>query len=80
MARETYSPVPSPTTGQTLLNRILSFAYSTAIVLVALITAAFEALYHVKPGRGLMPAVEAIETKLPPLPFFCMYGTMTLAE
>jgi hypothetical protein len=58
----------------------LSFAYSTAIVLVALITAAFEALYHVKPGLGLMPAVEAIETKLPPLPFFCMYGTMTLAE
>lgn len=72
--------MPSATTGQTLLKRILSFAYSTAIVLVALMTAAFDALYHVKPGLGRMPAVDAIVTKEPPWPFFCMYGTITLAE
>ena len=59
---------------------MLSGANSTAIVFVALITAAFEALYHVKPGRGLMPAVEAIDTNEPPLPCFCIYGTITFAE
>lgn len=35
---------------------------------------------HVKPGRGRMPAVDAIVTNEPPLPFFCMYGTRTFAE
>ena len=49
-----------PTTGQTALNRILSFAYSTAIVLVAFEHAAFDALYQTKPGLGRMPAVDAI--------------------
>lgn len=76
----THNPVPSPTTGQTLLKRILSLANSTAMVFVALMTAALDALYHVKPGRGLIPAVDAIVTKLPPSPFACMYGTTTLAE
>lgn len=50
------------------------------MLLEALMTAAFEALYHVRPPLGRMPAVEAMVTKLPPLPFFCMYGTITLAE
>lgn len=76
----TYSPVPKPTTGQTLLNRILSLAYSTASVRVALMAAALDALYQVNPGRGRMPAVDATVTKAPPLPFFCRYGTMTLVE
>ena len=48
------------------MNLILSLAYSTAIVFVALITAAFDALYQVKFGRGLSPAVDAIVTKEPP--------------
>lgn len=50
------------------------------MVLEALITAALLALYQVSPGLGLRPAVEAIWMKVPPLPFFCMYGTKTLAE
>lgn len=62
------------------MNLILSPANSTAIVLLALMTAALEALYQVRPGRGRMPAVEAMVTKLPPLPFFCMYGMRTLVE
>jgi hypothetical protein len=76
----THRPVPKATTGQTELKRILSGANSTAMVLVALITAALEALYHVNPGLGRMPAVEAIEMKQPPFPFSCMRGTITLAE
>lgn len=72
--------MPNPTTGQMLLNLILSFAYSTAIALVALITAALDALYHTRPGRGRIPAVEAMFTKLPPLPYFCITGTMIWAE
>jgi hypothetical protein len=76
----THKPVPRATTGQTELKRILSGAYSTAMVLVALITAALEALYHVNPGLGRMPAVDAIEMKTPPFFFSCMIGTMTLAE
>ena len=72
----TYKPVPIATTGHTELNLILSFAYSTAKVLVALITAAFDALYQTNCGLGRIPAVEAIFTNAPPLPFFCMYGTI----
>lgn len=76
----THKPVPKATTGQTELKRILSEAYSTAMVLVALITAAFEALYQVNPGLGRMPAVEAIEMKQPPFFFSCIRGTITFAE
>lgn len=61
-----------PTTGQTALKRILSVAYSTAIVFVAQEAAALDALYQVRPGRGRIPAVEAICTKTPPSPRFCM--------
>ena len=55
-----YRPVPDANTGQTELNLIPFGPYSTAIVLVAFITAAFDALYHARPGRGRMPAVDAI--------------------
>ncbi|KAI6983468.1 hypothetical protein KC321_g76 [Hortaea werneckii] len=73
----THNPVFSETTGHTELNLILSEAYSTAIVLVAVITAALEALYHVSPGRGLMPAVDAMLTKDPPSALLFMYGTIS---
>lgn len=66
-----HKPVSKETTGHTELNLILSFAYSTAMVFVALMTAALDALYQVKFGRGRSPAVEAMVTKVPPLPFFC---------
>lgn len=39
-----YNPVPNPTTGQQVLNRIWSLAYSTAMLLDALMTAALDAL------------------------------------
>lgn len=47
------------------LNLIPLGPYSTAIVLVAKITAALEALYQARPGRGRIPAVEAMLTKEP---------------
>ena len=74
-----YIPV-LPTTGQTALNRIFLGAYSTAIVLVALLHAALLELYHVSPGRGRMPAVDAIWTKQPGLLFSRKYGKSTLLE
>lgn len=61
------------------LKRIPLGPYSTAIVLVALITAAFDALYQAKPGLGLIPAVEAMLMKHPFL-FSMKYGKMTLVE
>jgi hypothetical protein len=76
----TYKPVPRATTGQTELNLMFSFAYSTPIALVALMTAAFDALYQTNPGLGRIPAVEAMFTNAPPLPFFCIYGTIVFAE
>ena len=76
----TYKPVPAAKTGQTELNRMPFGPYSTAIVLVALITAAFDALYHARPGRGRIPAVDAMLMKLPPLPSFRRYGRMTLVD
>lgn len=77
---QTYRPVPEANTGQTELNRMPFGPYSTAIVLVALITAAFEALYQASPGRGRIPAVEAMLTKEPLIPSFKKYGRMTLVE
>ena len=75
----THKLVSKETPGQTELNLILSFANSTAMVFVAPRTAHFEALYQVKFGRGRIPAVEEIVTKEPPF-FFCIYGTIVLAE
>jgi hypothetical protein len=79
MGKFAYIPV-LPTTGQTALNRILSVAYSTAIVFVAQEVAAFEALYQVRPGLGRIPAVEGIWTNTPPWSRFCIYGTIILAD
>src|SRR3569833_3029297 len=66
LARRAVTHIPVlPTTGDTALNRICFGPYSTAMVLEAMVTAAFDALYHVSPGRGRMPAVDAICMKHP---------------
>lgn len=76
---KTYKPVPPANTGQIELKRMPLGPYSTAIVFVALITAAFDALYHAKPGLGLIPAVEAMLMKQPFL-FSIKYGSRTLVD
>lgn len=80
MRKLTHSPVPAANTGHIELKRIPLGPYSAAIVLVALRTAALEALYHVKPGRGRMPAVEAMLMKQPFLPSFNRCCRMTFVE
>src|SRR5579864_8562036 len=50
----------SPATGLSALTRIPDGASSTAILRVAVITQPFDELYHVRFGRGLTPAVEAM--------------------
>src|SRR5262245_65137350 len=50
----------SPATGLSALTRIPNGASSTAMLRVAVITQPFEALYQVRFGRGLTPAVEAM--------------------
>ena len=77
---KTYKPVPVAKTGHTELNLIPFGPYSTAIVFVALITAAFEALYHARPGRGRIPAVDAMFTKDPLMPFSRKYGRITFVD
>ena len=42
--------------------------------------AALDELYHVRPGRGLIPAVDAIVTNDPGLLFSKKYGSSTLVE
>ena len=54
-------------------------ASSTAIDLVAVIAQPFEALYQVRPGRGLKPAVEAVVMMAPP-PCRSMTGTTARVE
>src|SRR3954468_22536528 len=66
-------------TGFTQFTRILSGPNSAAIDLDIRITAAFELLYTVRPGRGRMPAVEAMLTKQPP-PRLLNTGTACNAE
>ena len=69
----------SPATGQRQLTRIFFGASSTAIDLVAVITQPLEALYQVRPGRGLRPAVEAVLMITPP-PCRSMTGTTASVE
>jgi hypothetical protein len=42
------------------------------------ITARFVEFYIVKPGTGITPAFEAVETTWPPSPCFSMRGTMVM--
>src|SRR5450830_269293 len=53
-------------TGLTQLTRILSGPSSAAIDLLVVITAPLLPLYQVRPGRGRMPAVDAMLMKAPP--------------
>ena len=64
VSHNTYIPV-LPTTGQTQLKRICFAPYSTAMVFDALLTAALEALYQVRPGRGRNAAVDETWMKHP---------------
>src|SRR5437667_7673434 len=64
----------SPITGQRQLTRMLSLASSAAIDLVSVIAAPLEPLYQVRPGRGRMPAVDAVVMIEPP-PWARITGT-----
>ena len=55
-----FSSGVSPATGFSALTRTPWGASSTAIALVAVIIQPFEALYQLRLGRGLTPAVEAM--------------------
>ena len=55
----------SPITGLMALTRMFFGASSTAIDFVSVITAPLVPLYQVRPGRGRMPAVEAILMMVP---------------
>src|SRR5262245_232531 len=68
----------SPATGLMAHTRIFLGANSAAIDLVMVITAPLEALYHVSPGRGRTPAVEAVLMITPP-PRFSISGTQASA-
>ena len=67
------SPV-SPITGQIALTRMLSPPSSTASDFDIKLTAPFELLYQVRPGRGRMPAVEPI-LRITPWRAFLISGT-----
>ncbi len=69
----------SPITGLMALTRMFFGASSTAIDLVSVITAPFEPLYQVRPGRGRMPAVEAMLMMMPP-PRFSIFGTAAMVD
>lgn len=59
------SPV-SPMTGEMQLTRIRQGASSTPSDFDTRLTAPLVALYHVRPGRGRMPAVEPTFRITPP--------------
>src|SRR3954462_13528555 len=61
-------PVSGLKTGFTQLTRILSGPNSAGIDLDRMITAAFELLYTVSPGRGRRSAVDEMLTKAPSAP------------
>ena len=78
-AKSAESAVSGLNTGLTQLTRTLSGPNSAAIDLESVITAPFELLYTVRPGRGRMPAVEAMLTNAPP-PRFLKTGSTWRAE
>ena len=55
-----------PMTGAMQFTRIFMGANSTAMDLLSRLTAPFEPLYQVSPGRGRMPAVEPMFRITPP--------------
>src|SRR6266403_355824 len=64
----------SPITGATQFTRILAGASSTAKDFDAKFTAPLDPLYHVRPGRGRIPAVDPMLIIEPP-PCRLMMGT-----
>src|SRR5690349_5953597 len=78
-ANSAESEVSGLNTGFTQLTRMRSGPNSAAIDFESTITAAFELLYTVSPGRGRTPAVEAMFTKQPP-PRLRNTGTAWIAE
>src|SRR5215212_694257 len=60
-------PVSGLNTGLMQFTRMLSGPNSAASDLLVVITAPFEPLYQVSPGRGRTPAVEAMLMNEPPL-------------
>src|SRR6059058_4990330 len=60
-------PVSGLNTGLMQLTRMLSGPNSAASDLLVVITAPFDPLYQVRPGRGRMPAVDAMLMNEPPL-------------
>src|SRR4051812_38987830 len=60
-------PVSGLKTGLMQLTRMLSGPNSAASDLLIVITAPFDPLYQARPGRGRMPAVDAMLMKEPPL-------------
>src|SRR5262245_11441651 len=56
----------SPATGLMAHTRICLGASSAAIDLVMVMTAPFDELYQVRPGRGRTPAVDAVLMITPP--------------
>ena len=73
------SAVSGLNTGLMQLTRMLSGPSSAAIDLLVVITAPFEPLYQVSPGRGRTPAVDAMLMKLPP-PCARITGTACTAD
>ena len=69
----------SPITGLMALTRMFFGASSAAIDLVSVITAPFDPLYQVRPGRGRTPAVEAMLMMMPP-PRFSIFGTAAMVD
>ena len=69
------SSAVSPITGLMALTRMFFGASSAAIDFVSVITAPFEPLYQVRPGRGRRPAVDAVLMIAPP-PRFSSSGTV----
>ncbi len=67
-------PVSGLNTGLMQFTRMLSGPSSAAKDLLVVMTAPLEPLYQVRPGRGRMPAVDAMLMKTPP-PFFRNSGT-----
>src|SRR3954463_4111201 len=78
-ANSAESPVSGLKTGFTQLTRILSGPNSAAIDFERTITAPFELLQTVRPGRGRRPEVEAMLTNAPP-PRRRKTGTACTAE
>ena len=67
-------PVSGLNTGLMQFTRMLSGPSSAAKDLLVVMTAPLEPLYQVRPGRGRMPAVDAMLMKAPP-PFLRNSGT-----